>query len=78
MILAELIFNSVHDAFNTVSRGEIRVEVLPRGELVECRAQDNGVAATSIQAGRGLRIVEALAKRLNGRIDHQFSPGGSA
>jgi hypothetical protein len=46
--------------------------------FLECRAQDNGVAATSIQAGRGLRIVEALAKRLNGRIDHQFSPGGSA
>jgi two-component sensor histidine kinase len=78
MILAELISNSVRHAFGAgTSGGVIRVEVQSRGPLVECRIQDNGSAAAKIQPGRGLGIVAALARRLDGNIDHQFGTTGS-
>lgn len=78
MILAELIYNAARHAFHAVaSHGEVRVEVLPRGDLIECRVRDNGAAAVCIQAGRGLKIVEALARRLDGKIEHQFGMRGS-
>ena len=56
--------------------GEIHVEVQPRGRLVECRIQDNGMGATTVKAGYGLKIIEALARRLDGAINHQFSAQG--
>jgi two-component sensor histidine kinase len=77
MILTELVFNSVRHAFQAKPEGgEIHVEVQPRGRLVECRIQDNGMGAATVKAGYGLKIVEALARRLDGAINHQFSAQG--
>ena len=77
MILAELVFNSARHAFQGMSEGaEIYVEVQSRGRLVECLIRDNGMGAATLKAGHGLKIVQALAGRLNGAINHQFSAQG--
>jgi dimethylhistidine N-methyltransferase len=55
----------------------IRVEVRLSQSFVECRITDNGKAAANIRPGRGLEIVEALAKGLHGKIDQQFGPQGA-
>lgn len=77
MIVSELITNSVRHAFGEAG-GEIRVEIVSAGALVECHVTDNGSAKSEISPGRGLRIIEALADHLDGRVEHRFGPHGSA
>jgi two-component sensor histidine kinase len=45
--------------------------------LVQCCIMDNGSSRGSHRPGQGLRIVDALAKEMNGRIDHRFGAGGA-
>ena len=78
MILSELISNSVRHAFRRGTEDAvIRVEIQSRELSVECRIEDNGSAASQIQPGRGLKIIEALARHLQGTIEFQFGPRGS-
>jgi two-component sensor histidine kinase len=77
MIVSELITNAAQHAFAGRS-GQIRVELFRAGRLVKCTVRDDGSAPAHVQAGRGLRIVEALAKAIDGRVDRTFGPGGSA
>jgi two-component sensor histidine kinase len=76
MIVYELITNSARHAFTNGS-GEIRVELFRTGPFVECRVLDNGTAPAAVQPGRGLSVVNELARTLAGRLEHQFGTGGT-
>jgi two-component sensor histidine kinase len=76
MIVYELITNAARHAFRG-TEGEILVELWPAGALVECRVSDNGTGPKRIRPGRGLHIVQELAKRLGGGFEQSFGPHGS-
>jgi two-component sensor histidine kinase len=76
MIVYELITNSARHAFTNGS-GEIRVELFRTGPFVECRVLDNGSVPAAVQPGRGLSVVNELARTLAGRLEHQFGTGGT-
>jgi len=76
MILSELITNAARHAF--AKRGSvIRVELSCLGPMVTCRVADDGMAEGNVSPGHGLKIIEALAKRLNGEIGQSYGPQGS-
>jgi two-component sensor histidine kinase len=77
MIVFELITNSARHAFRD-GPGAIHVEVVPTEESVQCRVTDNGKSDQNPRPGRGLAIVEALAASLQGTVDVQFGPNGTA
>ena len=77
MILYELINNAARHAFNG-DGGEIRVQVAQTGRFIECHVCDDGSAPADIRRGRGLKIIEDLAARLNGYFEQEFGPHGSA
>lgn len=76
MILSELITNSARHAFGQ-REGTIRIELSQVGSLVECRVTDNGSAQIDLQPGRGLKLVDELAKSLGGEAIRQFRPSGT-
>jgi two-component sensor histidine kinase len=76
MIVSELITNAVRPAFHS-GGGAICVELLMFASSVECRITDNGNGEENICPGRGLKIVEALARSLGGTIDQIFRPQGA-
>jgi len=65
----ELVTNAVRHACLDGREGEIRIELLRAGALVNCRVTDNGSRLGRIRPGRGLRIVNDLVTSLGGRID---------
>lgn len=77
MIVYELVTNAVRHAFPD-GIGEIRVELLRAGDFIECRVLDNGSAPVNFQPGRGLKIVDELAKALDGQFDQKLRRRGSA
>ncbi|HTV37998.1 MAG TPA: sensor histidine kinase [Xanthobacteraceae bacterium] len=76
MIVHELVCNAVRHAFSA-GQGEIRIVLSLKGTLIECKVLDNGTAPVIKRPGRGLKIIDVLAKRLNGRFAQQFSKQGS-
>jgi two-component sensor histidine kinase len=76
MIVSELITNSMRHAFDGRS-GTIRVELTESGSFAQCCITDNGSSRGCHAPGKGLKIVEALAKELNGEITHRFGPEGA-
>lgn len=76
LVVFELITNAARHAFDGAA-GSIRVEVLQGGPSVTCRVTDNGAGEANPGQGTGLRIVEALASRLNGTADLQSGPSGT-
>jgi two-component sensor histidine kinase len=76
LIVSELITNAERHAFRN-GGGWIRVELRPSMSFVECRVTDNGASEGIICPGHGLRIVEALARRLGGIFDQTFGPQGA-
>jgi two-component sensor histidine kinase len=77
MIVAELVTNAVRHAFDQ-NGGTIRIECWASGEFVECRVSDNGSASTSdVRPGSGLRIIEALARKLDADFRSNFGKDGS-
>jgi two-component sensor histidine kinase len=76
LIVSELITNADRHAFHKRG-GWIRVELLPSTSFIECRVSDNGASEGTIYPGRGLRIVEALARSLGGTIKQDFGPQGA-
>ena len=77
LIVSELVTNAERHAFGN-GGSLIRVELLPSTSVVECRVTDNGASKMNIYPGRGLKIVEALARSLGGAIDQTFGPQGAA
>ena len=76
LIVSELITNASRHAFADVG-GAIRVELKKRGTSVECRVSDNGSGPENIRPGRGLGIMQQLARKLNGRINQRFGSKGA-
>ena len=76
IIVSELITNSVRHAFNG-GGGRIQIELSSAGPYVQCCVMDNGSPQPSSVPGQGLKIIEALARELDGEIVHQFSAGGA-
>jgi two-component sensor histidine kinase len=77
MIISELITNAVRHAFDQ-TRGAIRIECRSLGEFVECRVTDNGSASTpDVRPGTGLRIIEALAQKLDAEFQFNLGERGS-
>ena len=76
MIVHELITNAARHAFSG-ERGEIQVELLRAGSIVACKVQDDGSSHQHVRQGRGLKIVELLAKTLGGGFEQKFGSRGS-
>ena len=76
MIIAELVTNSARHAFDD-GGGTIRIQMSASGPFAQCCITDDGSSRGPLQPGHGLKIVDALARELNGRIDHRFGLGGA-
>jgi two-component sensor histidine kinase len=76
MIVFELITNAARHAFHD-DGGVIHLEIRPAGASVHCAITDNGASDANPVRGKGLSIVEALAKALDGIVDMQFGPNGT-
>jgi two-component sensor histidine kinase len=76
LIVSELITNSARHAFGS-HVGKILVTLRASESLAECGIRDNGLAQNAHKVGRGLRIVDALARDLGGTIAHEFGPEGA-
>ena len=76
LIIAELLSNSFRHAFHA-KKGKICVRIETRSGNVYCCVKDDGVAQSLAAPGRGLRILRALAKCLNGTLDHRCSKNGT-
>jgi two-component sensor histidine kinase len=77
LIVSELITNASRHAFIDVG-GTIRVELMKLGSNAECRVTDDGTGPEHVRPGQGLRIIQQLARGLNGKIDQRFGRGGAA
>jgi two-component sensor histidine kinase len=75
MIVFELITNAARHAFGQ-GGGTIRVELSSTGALIECRVVDNGAVRGRIRPGQGMKILEALARGLDGEITQIFGSSG--
>jgi two-component sensor histidine kinase len=76
IIVSELITNSVRHGFNGRG-GTIQIELSSAGPYVQCCVIDNGSSQGSGVPGQGLKIIEALAKELDGEIVHRFGAEGA-
>jgi two-component sensor histidine kinase len=76
MIVSELVTNAVRHAFREHG-GVIKIELIAAKSSIECHVTDNGTSQGDIRPGHGFRIVEALARGLNGRIVQHFGPRGA-
>lgn len=76
IIVSELITNSVRHAFNGRG-GRIQIELSGAGPYVQCCVTDNGSSASSGAPGQGLKIINSLAKELDGQTIHHFGVAGA-
>ena len=76
LIVSELITNASRHAFADVG-GTIQVELRKRGANVECRVADDGSGPANVRPGQGLRIIQQLARGLNGRVKQRFGVKGA-
>jgi two-component sensor histidine kinase len=76
LIVYELVTNSARHAFRAKG-GSIRVELTATDFFVKCQVTDNGAGESTWRPGRGLKIVDALAKTLGGRIHRRVGPDGA-
>lgn len=76
MILSELITNAARHAFGKAG-GVIKIELFADAHYAQCRVADNGTAHRGIVPARGLGIIQALAKALNGKLEQQAGPRGT-
>jgi two-component sensor histidine kinase len=70
LVLCELVINAVKHGFPHKRTGMIRIEVARQDHEWRCTVSDNGSGFPDAvpAAGLGTRIVEALVRRLNGRM----------
>ena len=76
MIVSELIANAARHAFDGRG-GAIRIELSASGPIAQCQVTDNGSSSGAAQWGNGLKIVEELARELDGEIVHRFEIDGA-
>ena len=68
----ELVTNAVRHACFDGRDGEIKIKLMCTRSWVNCWVSDNGSGLGRIKLGRGLPIVNELAKSLGGRMSHTF------
>jgi len=68
----ELVTNAFRHACFDRRDGEIKIKLMCTRSWVNCWVSDNGSGLERIKPGRGLRIVNELAKSLGGRMSHTF------
>jgi two-component sensor histidine kinase len=76
LIVYELITNSSRHA-SFLDRGCIMVSIEVVSGRVFCRVSDDGSPALTYAPGRGSRLVDALAKELEGSVERQFGKSGT-
>jgi two-component sensor histidine kinase len=76
LIIWELIANAERYAFGDQG-GLIQIRITQSGPFVACRVTDDGSASVEFQPGEGLKLVEALANSLRGKVNQRFGPNGS-
>lgn len=76
MIVSELINNASRHAFGG-DAGKIEVKLDHRGTFVNCTVSDNGPGSDRITPGQGLKIIHALARGLDGTVEHRSGPSGT-
>jgi PAS domain S-box-containing protein len=73
LIVTELVINALKHAFPGERKGKITVDYQSQGVNWTLSVQDNGIGmpadTTTIKAGLGSSIVEALAKQLDANVD---------
>jgi two-component sensor histidine kinase len=67
-IIVELVFNASKYAFAGRKDGVVRIEMIQTGSHWRCTVSDNGGGMEGASRGRGLNIVDALARSLRGRL----------
>jgi two-component sensor histidine kinase len=75
-LIPEPIMNSEQHAFHQRG-GRILVELTSSGLLAQCSVADNGSSQGPYSPGKGLAIVDELARSFNGRIVHRFGAEGA-
>jgi two-component sensor histidine kinase len=76
MIVSELVTNAARHAFYG-GGGRIQVALSNRGALVECSVTDSGSVHGDFRPGQGSKIVQSLARDLNGRVRYRFGVTGT-
>jgi two-component sensor histidine kinase len=77
LVVYELVTNSARHAFGR-SGGRIRVELTERAGIAHCIVSDDGATAGGGRRRGGLEIIKSLVESLQGTIEQQFGPSGSA
>jgi two-component sensor histidine kinase len=68
----ELVINAARHACFDGRDGAIKVKLSLIDSVVNCIVADNGSLSARLKPGRGLRIVNRLAKSLGGRLEYGF------
>ena len=77
LVIAELVTNCAKHAYPEGGGGRIRVEVFQTGNLWHCVVADDGAGFRGPVAGTGTRLVNLLARALNGRLDIRSGDSGT-
>jgi two-component sensor histidine kinase len=79
LILCELVVNAAKHGFPNMLTGMVRIEVARQDHGWSCTVADNGggFPDAAPAAGLGSQIVEALVRRLNGRMTVQSTAEGT-
>lgn len=75
LIIAELVRNAARHGLSGTA-GAIWVLVEDAADRVCCSVCDDGGGAPGVRAGRGRRLVQALAVELGGSVEWTFAPTG--
>jgi two-component sensor histidine kinase len=77
LVVSELITNAMrHGPASGADR--ILVSLVEEAGQVLCRVTDNGRGAETFRPGLGTRLVDTLAKELNGRVERRSGESGTA
>ena len=72
---AELVRNAARHGLSGAA-GAIWVVVEEAADRITCLVCDDGAGAPGVRAGRGRRLVQALAAELGGSVEWTFAPAG--
>lgn len=80
LIAGELVTNAYKHAFGDDSPGQLTVKLRDLGEYAMLTVRDSGpgIAGDPFSASAGLRIAEALASQVDGRLKAKNHPAGGA
>ncbi|HEY0106214.1 MAG TPA: sensor histidine kinase [Rhizomicrobium sp.] len=77
LIIAELVTNAAKHAFPNGAGGTVRIDLFERMDVWHCVVSDDGAGRCGGVAGTGSRILDMLARALNGRIEFRSAPSGT-